>query len=137
MAKQLDKLKKMLMFWLKKNGLDTDTHFYTAVEWKEQGEEYHNDAELVITTEGGLNFILNWGDSSEFRDLVDSFPPLLVFLTNNDTSKIISDGSCYGEITTSLFATQIPPRDDGRNTTTKQQKPFDFCCYIFIQSVNR
>jgi len=70
---QQDKLIKILKIWLKKNELDGDIQFYTIDEWKQRNEEYLNDSEFVITTEGGLNFMLNYGDSDEFYDLVDSF----------------------------------------------------------------
>jgi len=73
MNSQLDKMISMLKFWLEKNDLHTDTHFYTPEKWKERGEDYHNDAELIITTEGGLYTILNWGDSTEFDDLVEAY----------------------------------------------------------------
>ena len=70
---QQDKLIKILKIWLKKNELDGDTMFYTISEWKEREEPYLNDSEFVITTEGGLNTMLNYGDSEEFYDLVESF----------------------------------------------------------------
>jgi hypothetical protein len=73
MSTSKDKLIKALVLWLKKNELDGDTTFYSKEEWNERGEEYHNDAEFVITTEGGLWFILNYGDSDEFYELVNSF----------------------------------------------------------------
>jgi hypothetical protein len=63
----------MLKIWLKKNELDGDTKFYEIDEWKSRGEPYLNDAEFVIVTEGGLNFMLNYGDPHEFEDLVESF----------------------------------------------------------------
>lgn len=70
---QLEKLITMVKLWLKKNELDGDTSFYTIEEWKARGEDYLNDSEYVIVTEGGLNFILNYGDPEEFYDLVESF----------------------------------------------------------------
>ncbi|WP_162419564.1 GNAT family protein [Cyclobacterium roseum] len=73
MDNQLAKMVKMLMLWLAKNEIDGDTTFYTIEEWKERKEPYHNDSEFVIATEGGLNFILNYGDPDEFYDLVESF----------------------------------------------------------------
>jgi hypothetical protein len=73
MNNQLDKMVKMLKLWLMKNELDGDTKFYTIEEWGLRSEPYHNDAEFVIVTEGGLNFMLNYGDSEEFYDLIESF----------------------------------------------------------------
>jgi hypothetical protein len=73
MENQQSKLIRMLKLWLRKNELDGDTKFYTIDEWKARDEPYHNDAEFVIVTEGGLNFVLNYGDSTEFYDLINSF----------------------------------------------------------------
>jgi hypothetical protein len=70
---QLQKLVKLLKLWLIKNEIDGDTHFYSIAEWRERGEDYLNESDLVITTEGGLNFKLNYGDTEEFDDLVNSF----------------------------------------------------------------
>lgn len=63
----------MLKLWLRKNELDGDTTFYSIEDWRNRKEPYHNESEFVITTEGGLHFILNYGDSTEFYDLLDSF----------------------------------------------------------------
>jgi len=73
MNKPQDKLIKSLKLWLKKNELDCDTRFYSLEEWRMRGEEYHNDANFVVTTEGGLHFVLNFGDSEEFYELTNSF----------------------------------------------------------------
>lgn len=73
MERQLTKLITMLKLWLEKNSLDGDAFFYTIQEWRERGEQYLNDSEFVIVTEGGLNHMLNWGDSEEFYELVESF----------------------------------------------------------------
>lgn len=71
--KQQEKLIKMLKLWLRKNELDGDTSFHSIEDWIESGEIYHHEADFIITTEGGLNTMLNYGDSEEFYDLVDSF----------------------------------------------------------------
>lgn len=73
MNPQLSKLLKMLRLWLKKNSLEGDLRFYEIDEWRKRKEPYLNDSEFVITTEGGLNFLLNYGDPNEFYNLIDSF----------------------------------------------------------------
>lgn len=73
MSNQKDKLINSIKLYLQKKELFDDIHFYTIAEWKDRNEEYLNDSEFVITSEGGLNFILNFGDSWEFYDLVESF----------------------------------------------------------------
>jgi len=73
MDPQLSKLLKMLKLWLQKNSLEGDLHYYEMEEWRKRGEPYLSDAEFVITTEGGLNFLINYGDSTEFYNLIDSF----------------------------------------------------------------
>jgi hypothetical protein len=73
MDPQLAKLIKMLKLWLNKNSLDGDLHYYTIDEWRMRGEPYLNDSEFVIVTEGGLNYMLNYGDSTELYELVESF----------------------------------------------------------------
>ncbi|MBI5913979.1 MAG: hypothetical protein HY842_01265 [Bacteroidetes bacterium] len=73
MDKQIEKLWKAIKLWLTKNGIETDTSFYTIEKWRSRNEEFHNESEFVITTEGGLNFILNYGEPDEFDELVESF----------------------------------------------------------------
>jgi hypothetical protein len=73
MKNQKDKLIESIRLYLRKNELDGDTHFYEIGEWQKRDEDYLNDSEFVIISEGGLNFILNYGDSFEFYDLVESF----------------------------------------------------------------
>lgn len=63
----------MLKLWLKKNGISSDTHIYDIDQWIEREEEFLNDADFVIVTEGGLFTILNFGDTEEFDDLLSSF----------------------------------------------------------------
>ena len=51
-----------------------DTSFYSIEEWQTRDEPYLNDAELVLTFEGGLHTMLNYGcDTSEFDDYIESF----------------------------------------------------------------
>ncbi len=68
---------ELLTIWLKKNSLAGDSRIYTQQEWHERREEYHNEADYVITTEGGLFMILNFDDpynlTHEFTDLLESF----------------------------------------------------------------
>lgn len=76
MKEKRDKLIESLRLWLEKNDLTSETHFFTIEEWQEREEEYHTESEFVITTEGGLYYILNFGDEKqylEFEDLVLSF----------------------------------------------------------------
>ncbi len=73
MKSQREKLIKSIRLYLRKNDLDNDTTLYSIEEWKERDEKYLNDSEFVIISEGGLNFILNYGDSYEFYDLIESF----------------------------------------------------------------
>lgn len=73
MKSQKEKIIEGIRLYLRKNDLDNDTILYNIDEWKERGEKYLNDSEFVITSEGGLNFILNYGDPYEFYDLIESF----------------------------------------------------------------
>lgn len=73
MKNERDKLIESIRLYLRKNDLDNDTTLYSIEEWKEREEEYLNDSEFIIISEGGLNFILNYGDSYEFYDLIESF----------------------------------------------------------------
>lgn len=77
MVTQLDKLTKMLKLWLTKNDLDGDLSFYSIEKWRARKEDYLNDAEMVITTEGKLNFIINFNNGHEIHDefieLLESF----------------------------------------------------------------
>lgn len=71
------KFRKSLELWLQRNGLDQDSRFYTAEEWRGRGEELLCDAQLILVTAEGLNFLLNYNFShpkvEEFRDLCKSF----------------------------------------------------------------
>ncbi|MBY0480833.1 MAG: hypothetical protein K2Q21_05710 [Chitinophagaceae bacterium] len=73
----MGKFLEVLQMWLKKNSLDSDSHIYTQEEWRKREEPYHNDADYIITTEGGLFQILNFGDPADygiqFSDLLESF----------------------------------------------------------------
>jgi|SRR5690554_598453 len=77
MDNQISKLSKILKIWLAKNELDGDLSFYPIEEWRKRKESYLNDAEMVIVTEGHLNFILNFNSDDElhdeFEDLLESF----------------------------------------------------------------
>lgn len=77
MAERLELLRQHVTDWLRRNELDTDLSFWTHDEWAAQNEDYLNDAELVITTEGGLWFLLNYSFDDakvdEFQDLLASF----------------------------------------------------------------
>lgn len=73
MKSQKEKLIESIRLYIRKNELDSDTCIYEIDEWLERGEEYLNESEFVIISEGGLNFILNFGDPEEFYDLIESF----------------------------------------------------------------
>ncbi len=74
MPTNLQRLKLAIEEWLIRNELDTDTSFYEITEWHERGEDFLNDAELVLVFEGGLHTMLNYGgDTDEFEDYVESF----------------------------------------------------------------
>ena len=73
MKSELEQLIESIKLYIRKNELDGDTHIYTISEWKERDEDYLNDSEFVIISEGGLNFILNYGDDEDFYDLINSF----------------------------------------------------------------
>lgn len=73
MSNHKEKFIESLFLYLRKNELDSDIGIYTSEEWIARGEEYLTDSDFVITSEGGLHFILNYGDAGEFYDLVDSF----------------------------------------------------------------
>lgn len=73
MKTEITKLVESIQLYLRKNDLDHDTILYSIEEWKKREEEYLNESEFVITSEGGLNFILNYGDPYEFYDLIESF----------------------------------------------------------------
>lgn len=74
---QISKLTKMLRLWLSKNELDHDLKIYTIEQWHNRKEKYLNDSEMVITTEGALNFIINYNPDDrlheEFIELLESF----------------------------------------------------------------
>ncbi len=77
MENQIDKLTKMLKLWFAKNEIDSDLTFYPIDKWRARDEEYLNDAEMVITTEGQLYSILNFSTDDpiyeEFEELLESF----------------------------------------------------------------
>jgi hypothetical protein len=73
MKSRKEQLIESIKLYLRKNDLDKDTTLYSIEEWKKREEKYLNDSEFVIISEGGLNFILNYGDSYEFYDLIESF----------------------------------------------------------------
>ncbi len=77
MATRSEHFRTSLERWLASNGLDQDSHFYTAEEWRERREDLLNDAQLILVTEGGLHFLLNYNFAhpkvEEFRDLCESF----------------------------------------------------------------
>jgi hypothetical protein len=73
MKSEKEKLIDSIKLYIRKNEFDNDTFIYSIEEWKERGEDYLNDSEFVITSEGGLSFILNFGPDEDFYDLIDSF----------------------------------------------------------------
>lgn len=73
MKNKKDKLIESISLYLRENKLDNDSEIYSIEDWQKRDEDYLNDCEFVIISEGGLNFILNYGDSDEFYELIDSF----------------------------------------------------------------
>ena len=77
MADSLEPFRTTLREWLERNALDHDSEFYTADEWRVRGETLLLDAQLVLVTEGGLNFRLNYNFDhpkiEELDDLCGSF----------------------------------------------------------------
>jgi hypothetical protein len=71
---QLNALKDALHEWLIRNELDGDIIFYSTAEWIKRGEEYLNNADLILVFEGNLYSLLNFGgDTEEFDDYIESF----------------------------------------------------------------
>ena len=55
-------IKTLVTKWAEKYHVDlTDTYFYSPEEWSERKEEFCNMAVLVMTTEGELCEILEYG----------------------------------------------------------------------------
>ncbi len=77
MTERLDQLRRELTDWLRRNDLDGDLSVWTQTQWQQRGEDYLNDARLVITTEGGLFHLLNYAFDhpkvDELQDLLSSF----------------------------------------------------------------
>ena len=75
MLNNIERMKYALTEWAIKEGVFDDATFYTQREWKERGEDFHNDAVMVLVIDGsGLFHLLNYGcDTTEFEDLVESF----------------------------------------------------------------
>ncbi len=75
-TRRLELFKASLSEWLIRNELDTDSGFYSPIEWQSRGEEFLLGAEMILVTEGGLHFLLNYCDApklDEFFDLCESF----------------------------------------------------------------
>ena len=77
MTEHLTRFRISLERWFATNKLDQDSHFNTAEEWRGRGEDLLRGAELILTTEGGLHFLLNYNFDQpkveEFDDLCESF----------------------------------------------------------------
>ena len=75
--KNLKNLKSILELWLKSKDLFEDVHFQLIEDWKERGESYLNDSDLVMTFEGTLQSILNGylldEEYDEFNNLCERF----------------------------------------------------------------
>jgi len=54
-----DLLRALLLAWLKDNGESHGVRFWSPEEWKKKGERFANDAGLVMTSEGGWNYVLD------------------------------------------------------------------------------
>ncbi len=75
--KNVDRFQVMLRDWLARNELDDELNFYSGECWRARKEDFLNDAEFVIATEGGLCFLLNYNYAhpmvDELQDLCASF----------------------------------------------------------------
>jgi hypothetical protein len=71
----LERMRHAVSEWLITGGLLGDARFYTRAEWIARGEEFHEDAPLVLVIDGSaLHTMLNFGgDTSEFDNLIESF----------------------------------------------------------------
>lgn len=73
----LARFQTMLRDWLARNELDRDLRFYSAEDWRARTEEVLNTAEFVVTTEGGLHYLLNYNFADprvdQLQDLCESF----------------------------------------------------------------
>lgn len=75
MQANVSRMRHAVNEWLITQELLGDAQFYTNEEWRVRGEDYHDEALLVLTIDGSsLHTMLNFGgDTSEFDDLVESF----------------------------------------------------------------
>lgn len=75
MLENLGRMRHAVNEWLITEGLLGDAKFYTGEEWRARGEQFHEEAVLVLVIDGSaLHTILNYGgDTSEFDDLIESF----------------------------------------------------------------
>ncbi|WP_100221503.1 HNH endonuclease [Herbaspirillum rubrisubalbicans] len=75
MLANLARLRNALNEWLITEDLLGDATFYTDIEWRERGEQFHEESRLVLVIDGSaLHTMLNYGgDTSEFDDLIESF----------------------------------------------------------------
>ncbi len=67
-------IKRSINKWCAESHVElTATHMYSPAEWKKRGEDYCNNALLVITTEDDLYGALNNGGAARdsFGDLLD------------------------------------------------------------------
>ena len=59
-------LKAAIQGFIAKHDLGQDVHWYTEKEWKERGEEYCLKSPFVVTFEGDLYRVINWGDGNAY-----------------------------------------------------------------------
>lgn len=82
MEEKRNNLINAIRLWLDKNDLASDTTIYSIEDWRMREEPYHNDSDFVISTEGELYHLLNFGSVNqqiEFEDLICSFGFLYEF----------------------------------------------------------
>jgi hypothetical protein len=67
----LERRKNALNEWLVTEGLLGDATLYTDIEWRERGEQFHEESPMVFVIDGnGLHTMLNFGGDTSERDVV-------------------------------------------------------------------
>lgn len=66
---KLSEMREEYARFLRKNGLEIDTCFYSKQEWQARGEPFGNGADLSLVFEGALYQVLNYNGGA----LADAF----------------------------------------------------------------
>jgi hypothetical protein len=56
---EADLLRALLAGWLKIHRQDYGVRFWSPEQWRRKGEKFASDARLVMTSEGGWNYVLD------------------------------------------------------------------------------